>query len=118
MKELKEPAGSNPVTEILIDRDCPMCRQFGRKRASEGFTVTPREAARGGSIEVKLADGSSRAGYFAMLEIFKQRKTLPEWLYAILRHPICAFPGKIGYRLIAMNRKFISRLIAPNSANE
>lgn len=116
MGELKEPgrrSEPNRVVEILIDRDCPMCRQFGQKRSSEGFAVTPREAALGGSIEVMMADGTSRAGYDAMLEIYKARKNLPNWLYSFLKLPICELPGRIGYRLIARNRNSLSRFLAP-----
>lgn len=101
---------SHPVvTEVLIDQDCPMCRAFGSSLSAQGFAVTPRRAAKDGSIEVRLADGQVKAGYFAMLEIARQRGSLPGWLHTFLATPPMSIGGRIGYRIIANNRAFLSR---------
>ena len=109
---MKNSGKQSFVSEVLIDKDCPMCQQFGRKLGAHGFNVTSREAALDGSIEVRLNDGTSKLGYFGILEIWRARGILPGWVIATLQHPISAMPGKFFYRLIANNRKFISRWIS------
>lgn len=107
MSGLKEPE----VVKVLIDQDCEMCSRFGAKLTANGIAVAGRVAQRDGSIEVELSNGETLKGYPAMLAIALKRGKISRGLHDLLLSPIPAAIGAVGYRLVANNRKLLSRIL-------
>jgi hypothetical protein len=107
MSGLKEPE----LVKVVIDQDCEMCSRFGAKLSAGGISVAGRAARKDGSIEVELSDGATLNGYPAMLAIALKRGKISRGLRDILLSPVPATIGALGYRLIANNRKLLSRIL-------